>query len=313
MKTALILSDGRPGHFNQSIALCKHLQMDFKIHQVAYKSKLHKSLSYAFDRVGFYSDSLFSQSLKPKAQNLSLIVSTGSTTYYANKLLAKQTGIPNVAILNPKGYRLDFSHIFCPAYDHPPKQSNITELPLNLCVADPVFFAEKTDEFQARHTQQKPAVGIIIGGPNAVSELDPEQIRQQLGQIFELTEGMEHWITTSPRTPAKIEAIIDALPFDYKLINSREPYNPIPAFIQLCDRLFVTSDSASMMSESASFGSAKVEILMNRQLKTPNKFEELIGGLEVHEAVHVFDGTLGAAGHKVDLGPLLKKALKNLT
>jgi mitochondrial fission protein ELM1 len=135
---------------------------------------------------------------------------------------------------------------------------------------------------------------------------------EQLEQIFALTEGLERWVTTSPRTPEKIEALIDALPFDYKLIKSRDPYNPIPAFIQLCDRLFVTSDSASMISECASFGTAKVDILLNRQLKTPNKFEELIEGLQAQGAVHVFDGKLGTADRKIDLGPLLREAMETL-
>ena len=155
----------------------------------------------------------------------------------------------------------------------------------------------------------KLAAGIIVGGPNAVSDIDPEQIKEQLEQIFTLTEGMERWVTTSRRTPPEVEALIDGLPFDYTLINSRDPYNPIPAFIQLCDRLFVTSDSASMISECASFGSAQVEVLMNRQLKSPNKFEELIQGLEKQNAVHVFDSTLGTADKKIDLGTLLRRGM----
>lgn len=313
MKNSLIISDGKPGHFNQSIAFCKHLDLDYEIIEVAYKSKTHKALSYLFDRLGIYTDSLFSQSLQPKAQSLSHIISTGSTTYYANKLLAKKLNIPNIGILHPKGYRLNFTHIFCPAYDHPPKRKNITELPLNLCAADESFFNEKAAEFRGKHASQKVAVGIIIGGSNAVSEMDTAEMEQQLERIFESTEGMERWITTSRRTPKKIEAVIDGFDFDYTLINSRDPYNPIPAFIQLCDRLFVTSDSASMISECASFGSAKVEVLMNRQLKTPNKFEELIQGLENAGAVHTFEGTLGDAKTKINLGSLLRQGIQNIS
>lgn len=310
MSSALIISDGKPGHVNQSIALCKHAGLSYELQEIAYRSKAHKALSYALDRMGIYSEKLFTpSSFGSRPTDFSLIVSSGSTTYYANKLVAKQLNRPNIAILNPKGYRLDFSHIFCPFYDHPPKRPNITELPLNLCVADQTFFSEKTAEFKALHTQKRPAVGLIIGGPNAVSDLDPAPIKQQLEQLFDLTEGMERWVTTSRRTPPDVEALIDALPFDYKLINSRDTYNPIPAFIQLCDRIFVTSDSASMISECASFGSAQVEILMNRQLRTPNKFEELIGGLEKINAIHIFDGTLGQARDKIDLSALLKNAL----
>lgn len=307
MKKALILSDGRPGHFNQSIALCKHLGIDYEITEIAYKTRQAKAISYLLDRAKIYTEALFKNFNSP-ATTVDLIISTGSTTYYANKLVARKLKCPNIAILNPKGYRLDFSHIFCPAYDHPPKQKNITELPLNLCAAEPAFFAAQATEFSTKHTQQKPAIGIVIGGSNAISEINPKSLRNQLQQIFALSEGQERWITTSPRTPKAIEAIIEEFSFDYMLINSRESYNPIPAFIQQCDRLFVTSDSASMISECASFGTANVEILMNRQLKSPNKFEKLIQGLSELHAVHIFDGTLGDCAKKLDLKKTLLSA-----
>ena len=309
MKRALIISDGKPGHYNQSLAFCRHLGLEYEIVEIAFKSRAGKALSYLLDRLGIYSENILKLTADSSQLTADLIISTGSATYYANKLLARKLELPNIAILHPKGYRLDFSHIFCPAYDHPPKRKNITELPLNLCAAEPAFFEEKSSAFKTRHTQQKPAVGIIIGGPNAVSDMDTVEMSQQLEQIFEATEGMERWVTTSRRTPKAIESVMDGFEFDYSLINSRDAYNPIPAFIQLCDRLFVTSDSASMISECASFGSAKVEVLMNRQLKSPNKFEELIQGLEKQNALHVFVGTLGEAGRKLDVGPMVRKAM----
>jgi mitochondrial fission protein ELM1 len=309
---ALIISDGKPGHFNQSIALCKNLGIEYAVMEVAYRSKSAKACSYALDRLDVYTKRLFSTDLHITDSKFDLLISTGSTTYYANKIVAKELGIPNIAIMHPKGYRLNFSHIFCPAYDHPPKQANITELPLNLCAADSRFFQEKTADFALKHQQKGKAVGIIIGGNNSISELDAEKLKIQLEQIFRLTEGCERWVSTSRRTPKEIEALIESLPFDYKLINSRDAYNPIPAFIQNCERLFVTSDSASMISECASFGTAKVEVLMNRQLKSPNKFEALIHGLEAKSAVHIFDGTLGRNDVKINLIPLLKKALAQL-
>ena len=312
MKKALIISDGKPGHFNQSIAFCKHLGLDHEMVEVAYRSRARKALSYLLDRLGIYLPGLFTSNFQPPTSNLHLIVSTGSTTYYPNKVLARKLNLPSIAILHPRGYRLNFTHIFCPAYDHPPERANLTTLPINLCAADETFFSEKTDGFIEKHTPQKPAAGIIVGGANAVSVMDPEQIRHQLEQLFALTDGMERWVTTSRRTPPEVERIIESMPFDYVLINSRDPYNPIPAFIALCDRLFVTSDSASMISECASFGTARVEILMNRQLKSPNKFEELIRGLEEQGAVHVFDGTLGAADRKIDVGRMLRSSLEGL-
>jgi len=307
VKKALIVSDGRPGHLNQSVALCRHLGMAHETIAVAYKGRPAKALAYLLDRMAIYTETLFAASPRPEAGGFGLVVSAGSATYYANKLLARRLGVPNVAILHPQGFRLDFSHVFCPAYDHPPKRPNVTELPLNLCAADAAFFAGQAAEFRQRHAWQKPAAGVIVGGPNAVSDIAPDAFRRQLEQLFAATGGMERWATTSRRTPRPVERIVESFPFDYLLVNSRDAYNPVPAFIQLCDRLFVTSDSASMISECASFGSAKVEILMNRQLKSPNKFEELVRGLAQHDAVHLFDGALGHADRKIDLGPLLRK------
>jgi uncharacterized protein len=309
---ALLLTDGKPGHENQSIALCRHLGLEFEKVTVSYPWKSAKALSYLLDRLNLYTDKLFRISgFKFQVSNFNLLISTGSTTFYPNKVLARKMGLPNIAILNPKGYRLDFTKILCPVYDHPLKRDNIIELPLNLCAADPAFFVEKANEFKKSYKPAKPsAVGFIIGGPNAVSMIAAGEIRKQLEQAFALTEGFERWVTTSRRTPDDVEAVIESLHFDYRLINSRDSYNPVPAFIQLCARIFVTSDSASMISECASFGTASVEVLMNRQLKTPNKFEELIQGLENLNAVHIFDGTLGAANHKIDLKERLQEVLK---
>ncbi|MFA7256221.1 MAG: ELM1/GtrOC1 family putative glycosyltransferase [Kiritimatiellales bacterium] len=310
---ALILTDEKPGHENQSVALCRYLGLDYEKATVSYPWKPAKALSYLLDRLGIYTGRIFQSSeFRVQSSKFGVIISTGSTSFYPNKVLARKLGIPNIAILNPKGYRLDFTRILCPAYDHPPERNNIIELPLNLCAADESFFVNKAAEFKNKHTQQKPAVGFIIGGPNAVSTLDAGEIKKQLEQAFALTEGCERWVTTSRRTPPDVEAVIESLPFNYKLINSRDSYNPVPAFIQLCDRLFVTSDSASMVSECASFGAASVEILMNRQLKTPNKFQELIQGLENLNAVHIFNGTLGAANRKIDLSALLKEKFELL-
>lgn len=302
---ALILTDGKPGHENQSRALCCHLGADFEITPVSYPWKPAKALSYLFDRLGIYTEKIFASG--EWQLPVDVVISTGSTTFYPNKVITQKLGVPNVAILHPNGYRPDFTAILCPAYDRPPKRDNVIELPLNLCAANPDFFKTKATEFQNLHTSQKPAAGFIIGGPNAVSEIDAEQLRQQLERAFALTEGMERWVTTSRRTPPEVEQMIESLPFDYTLINSRDPTNPVPAFITLCDRLFVTSDSASMISEAASFGSTAVEILMTKQTKTPNKFQEFFQGLEKQRAVHIFDGSTGNARQKIDIQPQIRK------
>ena len=53
-RKALILSDGRKGHENQSIAFCELKGLDFCICKIAYANKLLKLFSYALDFFGLY-------------------------------------------------------------------------------------------------------------------------------------------------------------------------------------------------------------------------------------------------------------------
>ena len=53
-RKALILSDGRKGHENQSIAFCELKGLDFCICKIAYANKLLKLCSYALDFFGLY-------------------------------------------------------------------------------------------------------------------------------------------------------------------------------------------------------------------------------------------------------------------
>ena len=49
---ALVLSDGRPGHFNQSIALCRLLGVAFEVAEVSFRSSPARGLSHLFDFFG---------------------------------------------------------------------------------------------------------------------------------------------------------------------------------------------------------------------------------------------------------------------
>ena len=63
--------------------------------------------------------------------------------------------------------------------------------------------------------------------------------------------------------PADVEAVIDTFPFDYKLVYSRNHFNPIPAFVSLASKLYVTAESTGMLSEACTHGGAEVRVLDN--------------------------------------------------
>ena len=286
--TMLILSDGRMGHLNQSIALAKHLEAHYDVLSVAFTCKGFKLLSYLLDRFKIYTTALLKldQSI---TQNYDYIVSAGSSTYYASKTLSRALGIKSVTMMLPQGYRYDFDLIFAQAHDHPPKQKNIIALPANFSYVEP----------KGLFVPKNKSVGIIIGGNNALFTMDQERIKKQLDFIFKAFQGYDIAVTTSPRTPKEIERLVESYPFAYSVIFSQNKINPISDFLAQCEVVFITIDSTSMISEAISYGTSSVEILPLSETKN-NKFFTMTQTLEKEGYLHLFDGTLGNNNLKID-------------
>ncbi len=309
MEKILIVTDGKAGHENQSKALCESLGIEYDLARVSYSSALMKALAYAADNLGILTERLYL--LDYDRACYSAVICTGSTAFYPGKVTARRLGVPVCAVLMPRGYRLDFDCILAPAFDNPPIRENIIPLPVNLTSINTEFYTHAAKEFAARHKPSKPAVAVIVGGPNDFAGMGVEWMKNRLDEIFAATEGMARWVTTSRRTPPAVETLIDSYDFDYKLIFSRDKFNPIPAFVALCETLFVTADSTGMISEAVTQGQANVEILMNLHAQRC-KFNALINDLQTRGCVHLFDGTIGRANRKIDLAKCVRKVQKLL-
>ena len=274
----LILTDGKAGHENQSKAFARALGCDFDTVPVKFGSKAAKALSYLFDNLGIHTPALFGGfGAECAGRGYRAVIGTGSGTFYAAKTVAKILGVPCGAVLLPRGYRLaSFGCILAPGFDNPPSAPNVVRIPVNLVAADAEFYEAGTKAFLERRGGAVPsgeAVAVIVGGPNKCSTMTPEWMRSRLEEIFATHKaaGREIWVTTSRRTPPEVEAVVDSFPFDYKLIYSRDRFNPIPAFVSLASHLYVTAESTGMLSEACSFGKAEVHVMDNLN-PGPHKF-----------------------------------------
>lgn len=297
---AIVLTDGKPGHEGQSVAMARALGLDYRLQGVGYPWRGLKALSYFLDRVGCYSPFLFHTDT-PWPTSLDLVIGAGSTTYYAVKTAARATGARSVAVLSPRGYRATFSLEVAPAYDRPTAARVRVRPPVNLCWASPQQVREAMDAFSRRRPTDRPAVGLVLGGDSAACVLKPEAVQAWLERIFTLFPHHERWVTTSRRTSPAVEAVVRRFPFEFALYYSEDTYNPTPAFWRRCERVFVTGDSASMISEAASSGSAYLEVLEPEYRKSQNKFVALVDSLVARGMAHRFDGSLGEARDKVDM------------
>ena len=293
---AIILTDGKAGHENQSRAFARALGCEAELVPVKFKSKFSKALSYALDRVGIRTLFPFEEQarLLAAADGAKAVVGTGSGTFYAAKSLAKRLGVKCGVVLTPSGYDLaSFDCILSPSFDNPPRRPNIVEIPANLVANDESFYEKGVAAFRERHTPGGgDAVAVIVGGPNKCSTMSADWMKRELERVFSENAGCEFWVTTSRRTPADVETVVDSFPFDYKLLYSRDRFNPIPAFVKLAKRLYVTAESTGMLSEACTFGSAEVFALDNLN-PGPHKFRRFVQNLK--------DGGYLDGSRKVDL------------
>lgn len=294
----LILSDGKPGHVNQSIAFAKHLNIDYDVYPVRFKGRLAKALSYLFDQKNLHLESLLC--VGPVSGKYHAVVSAGSETYYANRVLAKKLDIKSVAIMLPKGYRYDFDLIIAQHHDRPPEQNNIISVPINLAFVEP--------QGLVRAEEGKKYVSVIVGGDSKRSKLSAALLREQLRQVFEFFPDHEFWLTTSRRTPSDVEQVLRDFTWTRAVYFSQEQINPIPDFLAQSEYVFLTADSTSMISEAVSFGSACVELLAYEMTTSAgNKLACMVNDLRQNNALHLFDNALGSANQKIDLPQTLKE------
>ena len=307
-KRVLILTDGKAGHENQSKAFARALGGDFDRVEIHFKSKAHKALSYLLDRAGVGCLSLFrGLDALPPRDACAAVVGTGSGTFYAVKALARRLGVKGGVVLYPRGYRIaTFDCILAPAFDRPPKAPNVIEIPANLVAGDAAFYARGVADFRAR-TDVVPEIAVIVGGPNKCATLTADWMRRKLDAVFRLPGAKA--VTTSRRTPPDVEALVDSYPWDYRLLYSRDRFNPIPAFVSLARRLYVTAESTGMLSEACTFGTAEVVALDNLK-PGPHKFRRFVDGL-VAGGHAAWDGAEPAGcARKIDLSAPFAAARK---
>ena len=298
---AIVLTDGKAGHENQSKAFARALGLDFEIVPVKFKSPFRKALSYLLDFIGVRTLSLLefqpAGETPPKA---GIAIGTGSGTFYAAKALAAK-GARCGVVLYPRGYRLSgFDCILAPSFDSPAKRPNVVEIPANIVANDAAFYEKGVAAFRERYAGSVDNLAcVIVGGPNKCSTMTVEWMKERLDAIFAENPGSELCVTTSRRTPPDVEALVDSYPWAYKLIYSKDHFNPIPAFVSLAKRLYVTAESTGMLSEACTCGEAKVFALDNLK-PGGHKFRRFV---ELLRKGGYVDGN-----RKIDLSAQIEKA-----
>lgn len=253
METVWIISDGLPGHYNQSIGLSNAMQSRFKykviVIDVQLKYKAVRSLMRLIANffpylVGTSSFSLFYQhgELPPKKPNL--IISAGGNTLFANIALSKSYGVNNIHSGTLKHYKSDLiDKVFTVVPLKDVSNNVVLDLPpANIC--------------QGKTTSAQPYYTLLIGGDGAgylYTDSDWKQLALAIVEIAK-RDSISWKITTSRRTGKIVEEQLSNH-IDEKVINevvwfSSNPQKVVKRFLEEGRVIFCTEDSLTMVSEA---------------------------------------------------------------
>ncbi len=275
-----VVSDGKKGHLNQSLAFAELLGGSTSVLEVRPLRGLSEPLTRIFSGLlsprcypaGWRSRILrscfgVSEPVERKrlaADSKPLVISAGTTTAVPALALAGLIGARTLHILGPSlvPSRL-FDAVIRPLHDVRGRVGrNVLTLPIALGPSGGQALAHSLSVMRDRlGLEENPPGGflaLLIGGDSAHHEMRSQPVLTCVAQAISLARehDLRVLLTTSRRTPGVLEEGLRALAMAeadicYCSVWGRtDAYNPVPAFLELARAVVVTEDSISMISEA---------------------------------------------------------------
>jgi mitochondrial fission protein ELM1 len=206
--------------------------------------------------------------VKERMAELTLFtVSSGTPAATLNLVLARMLGARSVVNMTPSLLpRRHFALNVVPAHDVTAGTrlpANVVVTPLALGYHERAAAELMAGQLAVEHRLERAARywGVAIGGPSRACPWVGDRILDELAALHGLAKqhGAELLVTTSRRTPAYCTAwlrkhYLGSPQLAYFLDAAEDPLNPLPALYELSVRMFVTTDSFSMVSEAVHAG-----------------------------------------------------------
>ncbi|MCK8827534.1 mitochondrial fission ELM1 family protein [Natroniella acetigena] len=316
LKKVVVLSDGKPGHLNQSLGIAEQLEStEIEVIEVEYKAKLTDLLV----RLGGVINNLLKFNVKMAEQILKLalteqtykeiitleadlIISAGSSVAVLNLMLSKVKQAKAIVCMTPSlvGTR-PFDLAIVPKHDQPPKRKNIIQTygAPNRITSD--FIKQEVRSWNELEKVnltglKSPLIGLMVGGTNSYFDITVKTISLLLDQIMDFitTEDGEIIVTTSRRTPKAVERVLKERLANHDkcrllIIADEWDINPVPMMLGVSDLVVVTEDSVSMVSESVSGNSRVLVTGLDKKKKNLPRSHQTLQFLEEQNYIEYCD------------------------
>ena len=293
VKQIIILSDGKPGHYNQSLGILDHLEnCDHRLIEVYFRRKWRDNLLRIVTRIVgqvplrkgliryLLATAVTAESLDQlqRPESVDLILSTGSSVAPINLLLGQLLGAKTVTCRYPSP--LGISHfdlaVLPRMYWHQPEYSNVCRtlgVPNRITPARLATFQLEDHPYLSTG---RPKVGLLIGGTDryyTIAYQTTVNLLQSLAQLIS-TGGWQLLLSTSRRTPIEVADLIattirdqpDHFPiaiFAHQQLTNSQGFK-VEHILAHADLILVTEDSFSMVCEAASSGKPVLMLKVDR-------------------------------------------------
>lgn len=232
-----------------------------------------------------------------------VVIGIGYRSAPVSRWIGQQAGrVINIRLGRPRTELKPYDLVITtPQYGLPPAP-NVRELPLPLVKADDGALTKAIARWRPEFERlPSPRIAVLLGGPTQHMAFDADVARDLARdlQAFAARTGGSLLITSSPRSPAGLKAILaPALAAPHFLFEFQAGAdNPYLALLALSDAAIVTSDSASMIADAAAF--ARPLLVYELPWLGRTKKPGLVAGIK--RAVRERRERRGMAGRPADL------------
>lgn len=333
LRKVVILSDGKQGHINQSLAVfekIKEARREFgytdrdtekRVIEVVYKSRAKRVITllsspilsnFCLLRMKLLRFALEAKSYDElKGAYADIVISCGARSAPVSILFARENCARSVSLMKTAFLpSCNFDLNIIPKHDRPPKKENVV---VTLGMPNLISPKKMADDFRSLERMavlgNKKNIGLFIGGDNKNYSLDQALIENVLDNVIGASRetGANILATTSRRTNDDVANLLKTKlgkEESAKLIIIAAERNPewaVGGILGASSVVVVSGESTSMVSEAASSGKHVVALLPRRKagLPTANKHEIFLkqlsskGFVSISEAKDLKDNIVG--------------------
>ncbi len=287
----LVLSDGKPGHYNQSLGIMDRMSdVSTKTIEVRFRKKWRDNVLRVFVRLlaGVklprkliramlrWSMESFSAASVLESDHWDVILSTGSSVAAPNFLLGRLTEAKTAVCTRPSPIGIaHFDLAILPEHSRPRRHASNIVMTLGVPNRITPGYVETAGSALAERLGigDQRVIGLLLGGDDRHYIIPPDMASSLCDVLLDICEQneMRLAITTSRRTDPESEVVVksrmDGNPACCFSILAGEPQgeNPVPGILGISDVVIVTEDSFSMVCEAASSGKKIIILEVKRR------------------------------------------------